>query len=103
MAGEDEDRDAIVVVATPAARGLECSPAGDGCAGGHELIDDLAVDAAPAADRVEVDLAVRHQPLVEAKAPVAEPVAGRFVWSGNEPVEGHGHVEHGCGHGLSFP
>jgi hypothetical protein len=25
-----------------------------------------------------------------------------FVWSGDETVQGHGHVENGCGHGVSF-
>ena len=103
MAGEDKDRDAIVVVTAPAARRLECSPAGDGRAGRHEFIDDLAVDPARTADGVEVGVAVRECPLVEAVAAVAEPVVGRFVWSGDESVEGHGHVEHGCGKDLPFP
>jgi hypothetical protein len=26
-----------------------------------------------------------------------------FVWPGDEPVQGQGHVENGCGHGVSFP
>src|SRR5829696_3245870 len=75
VAREDEDRDAVVVVAAPAARRLEGSSAGDDCAGGHELVDHLAVDSARPADRVEVDVARRHHPLVEAVAAVAEPVA----------------------------
>jgi hypothetical protein len=25
-----------------------------------------------------------------------------FVWPGDEPVEGHGHVQNGCGHGVWF-
>jgi hypothetical protein len=33
---------------------------------------------------------------------VAEPVVRSFVGPRDEPVEGHGHVENGCGHGVSF-
>ena len=103
-AGQDEDRDAVVVVAAPAARRLEGPPAGDDRPGGHELIDDLAVDAGQTArDSLGVGVGTRQGPLVQAVAAVAEPVVRSFVWPGNETVEGHGHVENGCGHGGSFP
>ena len=32
----------------------------------------------------------------------AEPVVRSLVGPGDESVEGHGHVENGCGHGVSF-
>jgi hypothetical protein len=85
VAGEDEDRHAVVVVATPAARGLEGPPAGDDRAGGHELVDDLAVDGPRTADGFEVDVAVRHCPLVQAVAAVAESVSGSFVGPAMNP------------------
>ena len=44
-AGEDEDRDAVVVVAAPAVRELEGPPAGDDRPGGLHFVFDLAVDA----------------------------------------------------------
>jgi hypothetical protein len=40
---------------------------------------------------------------VQAMAAVTESVARAFVGPGDEPVEGHGHIENGCGHGSSFP
>jgi hypothetical protein len=43
VARDDEDRHAVVVVAAPAARRLERPPAGDDCAGGHELVAYPAV------------------------------------------------------------
>jgi hypothetical protein len=101
VAGDDEDRHAVMVVAAPTTRGLEGPPAGNDRPGGHELVDDLAVDGARTADGVEVDVAVRHHPLVQAVPTVAEPIARSFVRPGDEPVEGHGHVENGCGHGVS--
>jgi hypothetical protein len=33
----------------------------------------------------------------------AEPVARPLIRPGDESVERHGHVEKGCGHGVSFP
>ena len=75
MAGEDEDRHAIVVVAAPAARRLEGPPAGDDRPGGHELVDDLAVDAPPAGGLDVVDVAAaRERPFVQALPAVTEPV-----------------------------
>ena len=41
--------EAVVVVAAPAVRGLERPPAGDDRAGGHQLLEHLAVDARPTA------------------------------------------------------
>jgi hypothetical protein len=41
-----------VMVAAPAARRLEGPPAGDDRSGGHELVDDLAVDAVVRSDRL---------------------------------------------------
>jgi hypothetical protein len=97
MAAVDEDRHAVVVVAAPAARRLEGSPAGDDRPGGHELVDDLAVDAARTADRLEVDVtAARHRPLVQAVPAVTEAVIRSLVGPGDEPIEGHRHVENSC-------
>jgi hypothetical protein len=49
MAGEDEDRHAVVVVAAPAVRRLDGPPAADDRPGGHELVEDLAVHTRRAA------------------------------------------------------
>ncbi len=46
VAGDDEDRHAVVVVPAPAAGRLERPPAGDDRARGHEFVDDLAIDRA---------------------------------------------------------
>src|SRR5919109_1861101 len=54
MAAVDEDRHAVVVVTAPAVGRLEGPPAGDDRSCGHELIDDLAVDAARTADHLDV-------------------------------------------------
>ena len=43
------------MVAAPAARRLERPPAGDDRAGGHELVDDPAVDTARPADGLETE------------------------------------------------
>jgi hypothetical protein len=43
--GEDEDREAVVVVAAPVVRELEGPPAGDDRPGGLHLVFDLAVDS----------------------------------------------------------
>ncbi len=102
VAGEDEDRRAVVVVAAPATGRLEGPPTGDDRAGGHQLVHDLAVDAARTADGFEVDVAVLHRPLVQAVSAVAEAVVRSLIRPGDEPVEGHGHVENGCGHGVPF-
>ena len=51
MAGEDEDRHAVVVVAGPAARRLKGPPAGDDSPSGHQLVEDLGVDARQTAGR----------------------------------------------------
>src|SRR5918996_1320824 len=102
VSGDDEDRHAVVVIAAPAVRELEGSSASDDRAGGHELVDDLAVDAARPPDGVEVEVAARHRPLVQAVPAVAEPVARSLVGAGDEPVERHRHVENGRGHGVSF-
>jgi hypothetical protein len=40
-------------------------------------------------------------PLVQAFPAVAEPVARSGIGAGDESVVGHGHVENGCGHGVS--
>jgi hypothetical protein len=50
-----------------------------------------------------VSVGIRHDPLMEAAPPVAERVVKSFVRSGNEAVEGHGHVENGFRHRDSFP
>jgi hypothetical protein len=78
VAGEDEDRHAVVVVAAPAARRLEGPPAGNHCPCRHELVDDPAVDAAQTADRLDVvDAAsARNRPLVQAVPAVPRPLSG---------------------------
>src|SRR6266508_831733 len=103
VAAKDPDRHAVVMVAAPAAGRLEGPPAGDDRASGHELFDDLAVDTARPAGGLEVDVAARHRPFVQTVPAVAEPVARSLIRPGDESVERHGHVEHGCGHGGSFP
>src|SRR5688500_16216999 len=35
--------------------------------------------------------------------PSPEPVVRSLIRPGDESVEGHGHVENGCAHGVSFP
>lgn len=54
--------------------GSNVPPTSDDRAGGHELIDDSAVDHARTADAFEVGISVRHDPLVQAVAAVAERV-----------------------------
>src|SRR3954451_10824475 len=102
MAGQDEDRHAIVVVAAPAASGLERAAAGDNRPSRHELIDDLAIDAPGTAWNTILDgLGTGKDPLVEAVTAVTEPVARSGVGPGDETIEGHGHGENACGHGVS--
>src|SRR5207302_11050288 len=86
----------------PGARRLEGPPAGDDRAGGHELVEELAVDARRTADSLVVGIGIRQEPLVEAVPAVAEAVVRSLIGSGDEPVEGDGHVENGCGHGVPF-
>jgi hypothetical protein len=62
------------------------------------LTPPSAVDASRTAEF----LVVRQRPLVKAVPTVAEPVAGSLVGPVDEAVEGHRHVENGCGHGVSF-
>jgi len=71
------------VVAAPAISGLEDPPAGDDRAGGHELIDDLAVDAARTADGLEVDVAARHRPFVQAVPAVTEAIVRSLIGPGD--------------------
>src|SRR5918994_1992248 len=66
----DKDRYAVVVVATPAGRRLEGSPAGDHRPGRHQLAIYLAVDA-PYRDFLEVAAGVRQEPTVQTVAGVA--------------------------------
>src|SRR5215212_12226704 len=68
----------------------------------RELVDDLAVDAARAAHGLEVDVAACHRPLVQAVPAVTTAVVRSLIGTGDEPVEGHGHVENGCGHAFPF-
>src|SRR5215207_2700667 len=42
-------------------------------------------------------------PLVQAVPAVTEAVVRSLIGPGDESVEGDGHVENGCGHGVSFP
>src|SRR5215204_4682529 len=42
-------------------------------------------------------------PLVQAVPAVTEAVVRSLIGPGDEPVEGDGHVENSCGHGVSFP
>jgi hypothetical protein len=84
--GQHEDRYFVVVVALPAFGKLECPSSGDDCTCRHELAEHLAVGS-------------WTQSVIE---PIEQPpsVATQFltftvVWSGDEAVEGHGHVEPG--------
>src|SRR3954469_24715952 len=96
-AGEDEDRDAVVVVAAPVAGRLDRPAPGDDRSGRHRLAGNLAVHAA------ELARAGREEPLVEAVPAVPEAVVRRLVGAGDESVERHGHVEDCGGHRVSFP
>src|ERR1039458_4666832 len=100
---EHPDRHTVVVIATPAARRLEGAPARDYCTGGHELVEELAVDACRTAgdSRVRIGGAQVH-PLMQTFPAVAEPNAHSRIGTGDESVEGHGHVEDGRRHWLSF-
>jgi hypothetical protein len=101
VTGEGEDRHAVVVVAAPEARGLDGPPASDDRPGREELVHDPAVDAGQVAGGfLAVGLGIQR-PLVQAVAAIAEPVVRSLVRPGEESVEGHGHVENGCGHGVS--
>jgi hypothetical protein len=86
----------------PATGRLEGPLAGDDRASGHELFHHLAVNTARTAGDLEVDVAARHRPLVQTVSAIAEPVARSLIRPGDESVERHGHVENGCGHGVSF-
>src|SRR5215208_6317715 len=102
-AAEDPDRHAIMVVATPATSRLEGPSAGDDRAGRHHLVPDVAVDARWTADFLGVGIGTRQGPLVQAVPALPETVVRSLIGPGDESVEGHGHVENGCGHGVSFP
>jgi hypothetical protein len=103
MAAEDEDRHAVVVIAAPATRWLESSSAGDDGAGGHQLVEHMAVDARRASgNAVSLGIRIREEPIVQAFAAISEPVVKSFVGPRDEAVEGHRHGENGCGHGASF-
>jgi hypothetical protein len=104
LASENEDRHAVVMVAAPAACRFEGPSAGDDRPGGHELVDDLAVDAARMTRGLEVvdAVAATERPFVQAFPAVTQSVVGPLVRPGDEPVERHGHVENRCGHGASF-
>jgi hypothetical protein len=86
VAGEDEDRYAVVVIAAPAAGRLEGSPAGDDCAGGHELVVQLAVHTRRAAGNPGVSgIGARPQPLVQAFPAVTEAIVQALIGPGDEP------------------
>src|SRR5215204_1081245 len=102
MAAEDEDRHAVVVVTAPATGGLEGPAAGHDRTGGHELVEDLPVDARGTRDTLVAPVRAREDPVVEAMPAVAEAVPRSCVRPGDEPVERHGHGENGCGHGVSL-
>ena len=55
------------------------------------------------AGTAQLALAAGHRPLVQTVPAVAEPVARSLIRPGDESVERHGHVENGCGHGVSSP
>jgi hypothetical protein len=80
LAGEDEDRHAVVVVVVPAAGRLEPPSAGDDRAGGHELVDYPTVDA-----RRTADFAGVRQPLVQASPAVAEAVVQSLIGPAMNP------------------
>jgi hypothetical protein len=96
--------DAVVMVAAPAAGGFERPTAGDHGAGGHVLVDDLAVDATRSTCPLDVGVVLvgRHLLLDETLASVTEAVVHTLVRAGNEPVERGRHEEHRCGHSVSF-
>src|SRR4029078_11794454 len=97
---EEEECVRAVVRAAPAAGRLEGPPPGDDGSRVHELVHDRAVDTARSADCLHIDLAVRHQPVVQPIATRAEAVVWSLVRPGDEPVQRHGHVENAGGHGA---
>src|SRR5215217_6098991 len=96
------------------ARPLAGGPDGaaDTCCGraGHALVrappraDAARSDGAEVRARLQPRPRARTSPgrVVHAFPAVAEAVLRALVWPGDEPVERHGHVEDGCGHGVSF-
>jgi hypothetical protein len=99
LAAEDEDRDAVVVVAGPPLRRLEGAAAGDDRAGRHRLVHRLAVDALrPTRHAAVLGRGAGEDPLVQALAAVAEAVVDPLVGAGDEAIQGHRHEEHGRGH-----
>ena len=96
-AGQHEDRDAVVVVARPAARELERPPAGDDRAGGHHLVEHRRARLVGRPVGRRVDAAV-GQPAVQQLAADPEPVFLAVVRPGDEPVHRHRHVQHDLAH-----
>jgi hypothetical protein len=76
VAGDDEDRDTVVVVAAPTAGRLERPSAGDDSPGRHELVHDPAVDRSRTAERLDVE---RHAGVVVHGAAGQEPVVQAFA------------------------
>src|SRR2546428_701137 len=99
VAAEDVDGYAVVVVASPALGGVEGPTSGDHGTGGHELVDDLAVDASLSPNGfLRVVPNALEDPLVQPLAAVAETIVRAFVGSRDESVEGHCHGQHSQGH-----
>jgi hypothetical protein len=87
--GEDEDRHAVVVITLPAPGQLEGAPAGDHRACRHGLAEHLSARA------------IRHpvvHPVEQPTAVAAQLLARTVVRSGDEAVQGHGHVQHELAH-----
>ena len=100
-AAEDPDRHAVVVVAAPAAGRLEGPRPATTAPVAMNSSTTWPLAPLPA----EISLwpaSGRQGPLVQTVPAVAQPVVRSLVGPGDESVEGHGHVENGCGHGGSF-
>ena len=78
VVGEHEDRDAVVMVAVPAAGKLESPPAGDDRASGHALGVHLAVGARAVAV---------VEPVEEAEATTSHLLSEPIVRTGDEPIQ----------------
>src|SRR5438067_12395605 len=75
VAAEDVDGYAVVVVASPAVGGVEGPTSGDHGSGGHDLVDDPAVDVSqPSNGFLRVVTGAVEDPLVQALAAVTDTV-----------------------------
>jgi hypothetical protein len=84
--GQHEDRDAVVVIAGPAAREVEGTPTGDHRSGGHQLVEHDCVGSVDGPVRTRIH-AAGTQPVMQPLSVDAESVIQSVVRAGDEPVQ----------------